>query len=149
MLYPRISKVINGYKNSKGENVAGLGGNLRYFKTEFIDANYAAPSDRSKTKLTRHATEMLCIKEGTFDAVKKEKDFVIFKNADRYTGIIFDQRAIPAFKKAVADVKGKFSVYIFSLIDEPLDDVFAGMKQKIKVSPIPEAILKVYRKIFK
>ena len=37
--YPRIEKVIKGYKNLKGEQVKGLGGNLRYFKTDCIEAN--------------------------------------------------------------------------------------------------------------
>ena len=37
--YPRIEKVIKGYKNQKGKQVKGLGGNLRYFKTDCIEAN--------------------------------------------------------------------------------------------------------------
>jgi adenine-specific DNA-methyltransferase len=31
--YPRVNKVINGYKNIKGEDIVGMGGNLQYFKT--------------------------------------------------------------------------------------------------------------------
>ena len=61
--YPRIEKVIEGYKNLKREKVEGLGGNLKYFKTSFVDAE---PTDKNKKKLTDEATEMLCIKEGTF-----------------------------------------------------------------------------------
>lgn len=35
--YPRIKKVINGYKkNGDGDIVEGLGGNLHIFKTDFI-----------------------------------------------------------------------------------------------------------------
>jgi len=44
--YPRIKKVIEGYKNLKGEWVEGLGGNLKYFKTDFVD--YNEPTDRNK-----------------------------------------------------------------------------------------------------
>lgn len=36
--YPRIKKVINGYKNLKGEKIKGLGGNLKYFKTDFVNS---------------------------------------------------------------------------------------------------------------
>ena len=158
--YPRIEKVINGYKNTKKENIAGLGGNLKYFKTGFVD--YKESTDRNKVKLTKEAVEMLCIKEGTYESVLDNKDFKIFKNHDHYTGIIFDQLAIEDFKKAIKGIKGKISVYVFSLGDEDFSEEFADLiKQKaksrterssgawIQLSPIPEAILRVYRRIFK
>jgi len=171
--YPRIKKVIEGYKNLKGEKVAGLGGNLKYFKTDFVV--YDEPTDRNKIKLTAEATEMLCVKEGTFEEIgepasakasagKLDQKFQIFKNANHYTGIIFDQAAIPVFKKAIKDNKGKFSVYVFSLGDEDFSEEFADLNKKrseaksrteldsgarIQLSPIPEAILRVYRRIFK
>ena len=146
--YPRVKKVIEGYigKASK-KKVEGLGGNLKYFKTDFVD--YDEPTDKNKIKLTEQATEMLCVKEGTFEKVLDRKNFKIFKNANHYTGIIFDQAAISAFKKAIKGIRGKFSVYVFSLGDETFDEEFADVKQKVKLSPIPEAILRVYRRIFK
>jgi adenine-specific DNA-methyltransferase len=154
--YPRVKKVIEGYRDSKGRKIERLGGNLKYFKTSFVDSE---PTDKNKKKLTQQATEMLCIKEGTFEPVPTyakastgrldQKDFKIFKNSDRYTGIIFDQLAIPEFKKAIKDVKGKISIYVFSLSDETFDEEFVDVKQKVKLSPIPEAILRVYRRIFR
>ncbi len=144
--YPRIKKVIKGYTALKKRKTKGLGGNLKYFKTAFVDAE---PTDKNKKKLTEQATEMLCIKEGTFEKVLGRKDFKIFKNSDHYTGIIFDQLVIPEFKKAIKNIKGKFSVYIFSLGDDTFDEEFTDIKQKIKLSPIPEAILRIYRRIFK
>ncbi|MDD5639052.1 MAG: DNA methyltransferase, partial [Candidatus Pacebacteria bacterium] len=145
--YPRIKKVIEGYKNLKGEKVEGLGGNLKYFKTDFVD--YHKPTDKNKINLTKQATEMLCIKEGTFERVVDNERFKIFKNSSHYTGIIWDQTAISAFKKAIKDIKAKFSVYIFSLGNETFDEEFKDIKQKVQLSPIPEAILRVYRRIFK
>lgn len=144
--YPRVKKVIEGYRDSKSRKIEGLGGNLKYFKTDFVDAE---PTDKNKKKLTEQATEMLCIKEGTFESVLNREHFEIFKNSNHYTGIIFDQLAIPEFKKAIKDIKGKFSIYVFSLSDETFDEEFADIKQKIKLSPIPEVILRVYRRIFK
>ena len=150
--YPRIKNTIFGYRNKPA-----LGGNLKYFKTDFV--NYDEPTDKNKIKLTEQATEMLCVKEGTFEKVLParrslgaggdQKNFKIFKNSNHYTGIIFDQTAIPAFKKAVKNIKAKFSVYVFSLGDETFDDEFKNVKQKVQLSPIPEAILRVYRRIFK
>jgi len=146
--YPRIDKVIKGYigKRDKKE-YRGLGGNLKYFKTDFVD--YDEPTDKNKIKLTKQATEMLCVKEGTFDLIRGGKDYKIFKNSNHYTGIIWDQNSIQSFKKTIKDIKGKFSIYVFSLGDETFDEEFKDVKQKVKLSPIPEAILRVYRRIFR
>lgn len=143
--WPRIKKVIAGHKDYP--DITGIPANLKYFKTDF--AEYDEPTDRNKIKLTKQATEMLCVKEGTFEKVVNNERFKIFKNSDHYTGIIWDQAVIPAFKKAIKVTKGKFSVYVFSLGDETFDEEFADIKQKVNLSPIPEAILRVYRMIFK
>lgn len=144
--YPRVQKAIKGYKSPKGNIINGLGGNLKYFKTFFVDAE---PTDKNKKKLTEQATEMLCIREGTFELVLEQKKFKIYKNNSHYTGIIFDQLSIQDFKKAIKDIKGKFSIYVFSLGDDTFDEEFEDIKQKVKLSPIPEAILRVYRRIFR
>ena len=145
--YPRVQKAITGYKTKKGEKIEGLGGNLKYFKTDFVD--YKESTDRNKIKLTKEAVEMLCVKEGTFESVLDNEAFKIFKNHDHYAGIIFDQLVIEDFKKAIKDITGKISVYIFSLGDDSFEDEFEDIKQKVKLSPIPEAFLKVYRRIYK
>lgn len=144
--YPKINNLIKGYKNPLG-SFSGYGENLKYFKTDFVD--YNEPTDKNKIKLTKQMVEMLCMKEGTFQKVMDNKRFKIFKNSNHYTGIVWDQVAIPDFKKAIKNIKGKFSIYIFSLGDETFDEEFKGMKQSIKLLPIPEAILRVYRRIFK
>jgi adenine-specific DNA-methyltransferase len=147
--YPRVKKVIEGYKNSKGERIEGLGANLKYFKADentFVDAE---PTDKNKKKLTDEATEMLCIKEWTFEPVVDKKDFKIFKNTKHYTGIIFEPLAIEDFKKAIKNIDAKFSVYVFSLSDDTYDEEFADVRKKVKLSPIPEVILRVYRRILK
>lgn len=139
--YPRIKNVITGYKNNKG-----LPSNLKYYKTSFV---FADPTDKNKIGLTRKATEMLCIKEDTFEEILSKEKFRIFRNKKHYTGIIFDHQAIDDFKKAIKNINGRFSVYLFSLGDDTFDEEFEDIKSKVKLSPIPEAILRVYRRIFK
>ena len=141
---PRIRNVIKG--NKYYPDITGISANLKYFETDFVDAE---PTDKNKKKLTDQATEMICIKEDTFELVLNQKDYKIFKNNNHYVGIILDQLVIPEFKKTINDINGKFSIYVFSLSDETFDEEFSDVKQKIKLSPIPEAILKVYRRIFK
>ena len=142
--YPRIKAVIKGHRNYP--EITGISGNMKYFKTDFVD--FKELNDRNKIRMTEEAIEMLCVKEGTFEEVENRVGFKIFKNHDHYTGIIFDQLAIKEFKKAISNIKGKFSVYVFSLGDDTFDEEFEDIKQKVKLSPIPEAILKVYRRIF-
>ncbi|MEK7092238.1 MAG: hypothetical protein AAB907_01285, partial [Patescibacteria group bacterium] len=143
--FPRVYKIINGYKDASGNFIDGLDGNLRYFRTAFVGAE---PNDKNKEALTRQATEMLCVREDTFEPVKETSLIKIFKSNKQYTGILFDESAIPALKKEIAKLGGKWSVYIFSLGDDTFDEEFEGMK-KITVSPIPEVILRVYRRLFK
>ena len=94
--YPRVKKVISGYKNQKGEKVEGLGGNLKYYKTDFVEAE---PTDTNKRKLVKESTEMLCILENAFELVQEEKEFKIFKNTDKYIGVIFYDDAIEDYKR--------------------------------------------------
>ena len=50
-------------------------------------------------------------------------------------------------EKDIAKIGGVWSVYIFSLGDDTFDEEFADMS-KVTVAPIPEAIMRVYRRIF-
>ncbi len=142
--YRRIKKVVKGHKDYA--NITGIPAKLKYFRTDFVDAD---PTDKNKRKLTEKATEMLCLKEGTFVKIINKKAFKIYTNTNHYTGIIFDQLAISDFKDAIAKLKGKFSVYVFSLGDDSFEEEFENVEQEVKLSPIPEVILRVYRRIFK
>jgi adenine-specific DNA-methyltransferase len=144
--YPRVKKVIEGYKNPKKENIAGVGGNLKYYSCDFVEAE---PTDRNKRKLVDESTEMLCIKENAFDLVQDGSDFKIFKNSNKYLGIVFYEEAINDFKKAIKKIKGNFNVYVFSLGDDPHEKQFDDVKNRVTLCAIPEVILKVYREIFK
>lgn len=144
--YPRIQKVIKGYKNSRGEKVDGLGGNLKYFKTAFVGSE---PTHRNKKMLTDKSVEMLCIKENTFEEVLNKRQYLIFKNKGKYLAILFDEMQIDAFKKEIGKLKLPVSVYVFSLEGDDFKEEFEDLKNKITLCSIPEAILKVYRRIFR
>lgn len=142
--YHRIGKVMNGYiRNS--EKIEGLGGNLKYFRTDFVNAE---PTDKNKVKLTRKATEILCLREETYEKVMEKEAFKIYRSNDKYTGIIFDNKAIEEFKEEVKKLNGRFSVYVFSLGGDTFDDEFEDLRRKVKIIPIPESILNTYKKIF-
>ncbi len=142
--YPRIKKILQGYVNGK-KRVEGYGGNLNYYKTLFVPQE---PTDKNRELLTKEAEEMLCLRESTFELVLEKTEYKIYKNSKKYLGIVWDQIAIDAFKKEVSKYDKNISVYVFSLSDEDFNSDFADMKKKIKVCSIPEAILRVYRRIF-
>ncbi len=143
--YPRIKKVIQGYKNSKGEKIEGLGGNLKYYKTNFVGSE---PTHRNKKLLTDKSIEMLCIKENTFDEVINKKDSFIFKSKDKFTAILFDEMKMGEFKNEIKKLKMPVSVYVFSLEGDDFKEEFENLKNDITLCSIPEAILKVYRRIY-
>ncbi len=92
---------------------------------------------------------MLCLKENTFDSVLESDKIKIFKNNDHYTGILFDEKEIPHFKKKINDFDLPVSVYVFSLGDDDFAEEFSHIKDKVKVCSIPAAILQVYKRIFR
>ncbi|MDP2705340.1 MAG: hypothetical protein Q8O71_03045, partial [bacterium] len=99
--------------------------------------------------LVNESTDMLCIREAAFDLVKEGEDFKIFKNSDKYLGIVFHEDAIEDYKKVIKKIDGHFNTYVFSLGDEPHEKEFEDIKNKVTLCAIPEVILKVYREIFK
>ena len=144
--YPRIKKVIEGYNSHDKEKIEGLGGNLKYFKTDFVDST---PTDANKRKIVDKSTDMLCIKENAFKLIKDKKGYKIFKNTDIHLGIIFDEEEIKSFVKDAKEITGKFHVYVFSFDDSVPKEEFEQLKGKVKLCPIPEVILHVYRRIFR
>jgi adenine-specific DNA-methyltransferase len=144
--YPRIKKVVKGYSKPNEGVVSGLEGNLKYFKTSFIPQE---STDKNKELLTKEATEMLCLRENAFEFVIEQEGYKIYKNDKKYLGIILDQSLIEDFKKEAKKFDKQINVYVFSLTDEDFSEEFTDLKKKVKVCSIPEAILRVYRRIFK
>lgn len=145
--YPRIVKVSKGYKKDDGEKVPGLGGNIKYFKTKFVDAE---STDQNKRELVDKSTEMLCLKEDCFNEAEKGQNFRTFTNGqDKHLGIIYDDDGIESFKKEVKKLNQKFVVYVFSLDDSVREEEFEDVKKLVELKPIPAVILNVYKRIFK
>src|SRR3989339_1028447 len=143
--YPRVKKVIQGYKNPKGNKVEGLGGNLKYYKTDFVGSE---PTHRNKKLLTDKSVGMLCIKENTFNEVINKKKFFIFKSNKKFTAILFDEMKMEEFKNEIKKLKKPVSVYVFSLEGDDFKEEFENLKNDITLCSIPEAILKDYRRIY-
>ncbi len=147
--YPRIEKVIKNYKNQKGEIVEGLGGNLKYFKTELLDIDHISHvSDEQKTKLTYQAGDMIALREGTFEEIEKNDWWQIFRNKTKYTAIYFteDKSKLNELVERFSKLKEQVALYIFSWGKNEYKNEFTEYKN-IKIEDIPEPIIDVYREI--
>ncbi len=143
--YPRIKNVISGVKALP--DVTGFPANVRYFKTAFVPKDDV--SDDTRRALVARSTEMICVRENTFDKKYDNKRFKIYTNGTVATGILFDLDAIDEFKKKLSTVDLLAHLYVFSLTNDVFADDFADLPMKHKLCPIPESILEVYRKLFK
>ncbi|MEO9022888.1 MAG: site-specific DNA-methyltransferase [Ginsengibacter sp.] len=147
--YQRLSKAIKGYQNLKGVSVPGLGSNLKYFKTSFSSNNNN--KTRLKIDLTKHCTEMLCMKESIFKLIKKETDYKIFRQGERFLAIYYSSpsTSLNKLKKEMNKLKGDKVLYC--LTADPNISEKENFKdwKDIRIEPIPEKILNVYKQIFK
>ncbi|MFA7285962.1 MAG: site-specific DNA-methyltransferase [Candidatus Paceibacterota bacterium] len=162
--YERLKRAIKGYKNQKGEKVAGLGGNLEYLKCEFVDKT--RHTDNMKMRLMRACTEMLCLKENTFDLEKEVKDgenliYRIYygviindvgKNIKHMVGIYYDLD--DSFIDDMRSDLKKYeetqkTAYIFTLrnIADYIDDYRKW--RGIDIEEVPQKILEIYENIYK
>ncbi len=149
--YPRVSKVINGYiKDSNGEQVEGLSGNLQYFKTSLLKKT----NNRHQTKLnlTSKCAEMLCVKENIFNLEKKADDYKLYSSHDKtkYLCIYFNtiDDSFNDFIEELKLIKVDKKIYLFSddlsVEKEPFKEI-----ANCKIEAIPQKILDIYKHLIK
>jgi len=146
--YPRVSKTINGYKTPKNEYIKGLGGNLKYYKTAFVKNSVSR--DEMKMKITGQCTEMLCLREGIFEEIKSLKSYKIFKQNNKIMAVYYslEKDKLDSLKNSLDKIKGEKVLYCFTLDYLGLDkNDFIGWDD-IRLEPIPQKILDVYKDIY-
>lgn len=146
--YPRVKKVIKGYKNRSEKKVIGTGGNLKYYKTSFVKNSIS--SDDMKFRITRECTEMLCLREGIFNEKIKKSKYRVFEQNDCIMAVYYalERDALSKLKKDLDKMKGSKILYCFTL--DPLglnDDDFADW-EGVELEPIPQKILDIYEQIY-
>jgi len=140
--------ILKGLKVKRGKQ-EGLGNNLKYFKTSFVANN--RNKDQLKIDITKRCTEMLCLKEGIFNLIKEEADYKIFQQGNRYLSVYYDfaNASLEELKEEMNALKGEKVLYCFTVDNHGLDKAnFRGWKN-IRLEPIPQKILDVFKRIFK
>jgi len=146
--YPRVVSVIKGYTTPKKEKVAGLGGNLKYYKTAFVKNSISR--DDLKMRITRECTEMLCLREGIFDEVKAKPDYHIFEQNGRIMGVYYsmERDSLAQLKKELDKMEGEKILYCFTFDPLGLDKNDFADWQGVSLEPIPQKILDIYEQIY-
>lgn len=152
--YERNKRVIQGYTTPKGEHVAGLtNNNLRYYRTGFVSRNRSVQNMR---RLVNLSTDMLCIKEDlytelpTFCGERTYKGiFRYFDDGQKQMLIIYREEVIERLVELIygMDVKGKIKIYVFSPSEDPWEDSFEDVSDKVELCALPAAIYNAYRRI--
>ena len=146
--YPRIKNVIKGYKDKKNEKVAGLGGNLFYYKTDLVNIEkiHKIP-DEAKIRVTYEAGEMIAVREDTLNEVEKNEWWQIFEGKGRITSIYFkeDKSKLGELIDKLEKKNAPVALYIFSWGKNEYKGEYSS--QNIRVEDIPEPILEVYKEI--
>jgi len=148
--HPRLDKAINGYTGLKTNSVyKGFGGNLKYFKTSFVANN--RNKDQLKIDITKRCSEMLCLKEGVFNLIKEETDYKIFQQGNRYLAVYYDfaNVSLDELKDEMNALEGEKVLYCFTVDNHGLDLANFREWKNIRLEPIPQKILDVYKRIFK
>lgn len=150
--YERNKRVIQGYTNAKWEQVEGLGGNLRYYKTTFINKN---PSiDDLRYSFIHKCDDLLCIKENTFTKIPLGEDIPtlrVFGRKNLFTVILYDINLFETLKEKLRlfGQNEHISLYLFTMSHpEIFMDELRAIHSNIDLKNIPDDILETYLKIF-
>lgn len=146
--YPRIKKVMTGYREKGNKQIAGLGGSLKYFKTKFVKRSSNA--DDFKTRIANECTEMLCLREGVFEEIKATDQYRIFQQGGKTLAVYYsiERSGLPSLKKVLDKVEGEKVLYCFTLDSRGLSkSEFSGWRD-VALEPIPQKILDVYKQIY-
>jgi len=94
---------------------------------------------------------MLCLKEGIFNLIKEEADYKIFQQGNRYLAVYYDfaNASLDELKEEMNALKGEKVLYCFTIDTNGLDKANFSEWKNIRLEPIPQKILDVYKRIFK
>ncbi len=169
--YQRCKNVMCGYTNAKGEQVEGLGGRLKYYRTAFVGKHASHNAiDADRVELSRKAGYLLALGENTLEEIAHTDSYQIFADTRRddvnivsesnslascYTAIYFTENyaKMPEFVaeidklRSVGTCNPQINVYIFcwgtpEIFEGEFDDL-----RGISLKAIPQPILDVYKSI--
>ncbi len=153
--YERNRRVMQGYTNAKGEQVAGLGNSMKYYKTAFVGKNASNnATDTDRVELSLKAGYLLALGENTLEEIITHKSYQIFSDENgHFTAVYFtgNLNDFPEFveeiEKFQTDKSVQIVVYIFCWGSVDIYENEFDNLNGITLKPIPQPILDIYKSI--
>jgi adenine-specific DNA-methyltransferase len=145
--YPRMRKVIEGYTDSKGNKVEGLGGNLSYLKTDFVPKYKEL--DKRELALSNKIYNLIKMSEEAHIEINVEEDFYkLYKSEVKENKIVafynrvLDYNELKTIQNKMEEFKDyKKIVYIRNGIDFE-DKLISELQEKGYIfKEIPEELM--------
>lgn len=166
--YERNRRVMCGYTNAKGEQVKGLGGSMKYYKTDFVGKHRPKEAtDEDCVVLSQKAGCLLALAENTLEEIETTTSYQLFSDVPakrsthdlcenqqtiKYTAVYFAE-SLAHFEEFVNEIQTlcktsssiSLSVYIFSWGNgEEFMSNFADLPN-VTIKTIPQPILEIYK----
>jgi adenine-specific DNA-methyltransferase len=154
--FPRIKMLIEGFKTVDEKLVDGfISNNLRYYKCDFVDRK---PTLSNKRKLTKLATELLCIKEDVYQEMtslimQADWNKLFSDGKGGYVYLVYDDFYIDDAVEALEvfiethQPKDKVKVYVFSNGQYAYSEEFESLTDKVTLAALPDAIYKALAQV--
>lgn len=150
--YERNKRVIQGYKNKKGEHVEGLSQNsLRYFKTDYVDRE---PTLKNKKELVKASIDLLCIKEDCYRLNQgvSSSDLKVFEKSELIMIVCTTEEAIESSIDIIKGTSKPCKVYVFAPAAYPHtaefeEELEPDEFQRIELCALPDAIYRAYQTV--
>ncbi len=148
--YPRLRKVMEGYTTSKGESVAGVGENLTFFNTEFVEDRAL---ERHRRELSARSAEMLCLREACY--VEEPGTDTRWRSFTDGKGkrllVVSDEFAAPDLVPMLKADQRETVVYVFRFGDDedPASEYGGKGLEHVTAKPVPDSLLALHRRIQK
>lgn len=149
--YERNKRVMNGYTDSKGNDVVGLGHSLKYYRTAFVGKHQPQDAmDEDRIALSQKAGCLLALAENTLDETECNDFYQFYSDRrGRHTAIYFqeDLSRYGGFLQKVEKLKGHVVVYVFSFGTAEEFRVDYDMMGNVELKAIPQPILDIYKSL--
>ena len=150
--YKRVQNVIQGYTNSKGKSVSGLGNSLKYYRTAFVGKNGPkTATDEDKLTLAKKAGCLLSLAENTLYETSVNDYYQFFTDERGHCTCIYFQEDYSRFEefrqKVIALESEQKTVYVFCWADGAEFASEFEFERNVEVKSIPQPILDIYKSL--
>ncbi len=145
--YPRVMTVITGKRQDGSKYSDGIPANLRYYKINHVEKKQSV--DANRLEIVNYLEDIIQVKENSFGQLDANEDFVLYRNSERFVGMVFEPFALEEIIEQIKDKNPDnlpTKLYVFSYSRDAFDDDFDA-DFEIEFVAIPEGLLKTYANI--